>query len=62
MLIGALPIRSVKSHVKKKKKKIEMFSSFKDSTFMTRIHASNHAKKNCTTRKCLSFMDSTFEF
>ena len=61
-VIGALPIRSVKNHIKEK---IEIFSSFKDSTFMTYIHVSNHANKKYTIGKSgmfSSFKDSTFEF
>ena len=47
MVIGALPTGNVKNH---KKEKIEMFSSFKDSTFITHIHARNHANKKCIIR------------
>ena len=47
MVTGALPTRSVKNHIKEK---TEMFSSFKDSTFITHIHARNHANKKCIIR------------
>ena len=47
-VIGALPRRSVKNYIKEK---IDMFSSFKDSTFMTHIHACNRANKKCIIRK-----------
>ena len=47
-----------KPHKRKKKKKMRCFrvlrtlpSSFKDSTFVTHIHASNHANKKCTIGK-----------
>ena len=61
-VIGVLPTRSVRNHIKEK---TEMFSSFKDSTFMTHIYASYHANKKCTIRKSRmisSFKGSTFEF
>ena len=60
-MIGALPTRSVRNHIKEK---TEMFLSFKDSTFMTHIYASYHANKKCTIRKSRvfsSFKDSTLE-
>ena len=46
-MIGAPPTRSVKNHIKEK---TEIFSSFKDSTFITHRHARNHANKKCIIR------------
>ena len=72
-VIGALSTGSVKDHIKEKTLRYfwvlrTLLSSFKDSTFMTHIHTSNHVNKKCTIRDkrkswtFSSFKDFTIEF